>query len=166
MELNSIQLPVHVIAELYKDTLVEREIGQKTVPDQVPNDFVYLGNNKKNILVCVNYPAVLHVPEEQLNFLTMMFTACKLSIADVAIINLKNYNSQPYKKIITKLKPAIAFLFGIAPVEFGLPVNFPEYQLQPFNNCSFLYSPSLNELESDKLSKSKLWVCLRKIFSI
>ena len=166
MELNSIRLPASVVADLYKDTLVETENEQKTIPVQDIKEFIYLGSNKKNILICVKYPSVLHVPDEQLSFLVTMLTACKLSLEDIAIVNLKNFPDQSYKKIIKKFQPGIAFLFGVEPVEFGLPVNFPAYQLQPFNNCSFLYSPSLDELESDKLLKSKLWVCLRKIFSI
>ena len=166
MELNSIQLPASVLAELYKDTLVETDTKQKTIPVNESNEFIYLGDNKKNILICVKYPSVKHIPDIQLSFLNTMLTACYLSIADIVILNLQNYPDQSYKTIINKFKPGIAFLFGIQPVEFGLPVNFPAYQLQPFNNCSFLYSPSLDDLESDKLLKSKLWVCLRKIFSI
>lgn len=166
MELNSIRLPASVLADLYKDTLVETEYVQKTIPVEDIKELISLGSNKKNILICVKYPSVLHVPDEQLVFLISMLTACKLSLADIAIINLVNFPDRPYKKIVSKFQPGIAFLFGIEPSEFGLPVNFPAFQLQPFNNCSFLYSPSLEELESDKLLKSKLWVCLRKIFSI
>ena len=166
MELNSIRLPASVLADLYKDTLVETENVQKTVPVENEKELIYLGSNKKNILICVKYPSVLHVPEEKLSFLVSMLMACNLSLADIAIVNLINFPDQSYKKIIKKFHPGIAFLFGIEPAEFGLPVNFPTFQLQPFNNCSFLYSPSLDELESDKLLKSKLWVCLRKIFSI
>jgi hypothetical protein len=166
MELNSIRLPASVVADLYKDTLVETENEQKIIPVQGMEQLIFLGNNKKNILICVKYPSVLHLPDEQLTFLVTMLTACKLTLSDIAIVNLKNFTDQSYKKIINKFKPGLAFLFGIEPAAFGLPVNFPAYQLQPFNNCSFLYAPSLDELGSDKLLKSKLWVCLRKIFSI
>jgi hypothetical protein len=47
-----------------------------------------------------------------------------------------------------------------------LPLNFPHYQIQPFANCSFLYTPSLSEVETDKVQKSKLWVALRRLFNI
>ena len=166
MELNSIRLPASVLADLYKDTLVEPVNEQKIIPVEDTKELIFLGSNKKNILICVKYPSVPHMPEEQLSFLVTMLSACKLSLEDIAIVNLKNFTGQSYKKIISKFQPRLSFLFGIEPSEFGLPVNFPAFQLQPFNNCSFLYTPSLDELESDKLLKSKLWVCLRKIFSI
>jgi len=45
-------------------------------------------------------------------------------------------------------------------------MNFPHFQQQKFTGITFLFSPSLNELENDKLLKSKLWICLKQIFNI
>ena len=89
MELNSIRLPASVVADLYKDTLVETENEQKTIPVQDIKEFIYLGSNKKNILICVKYPAVKHIPDIHLDFLNTMLTACNLSIEDIIILNLK-----------------------------------------------------------------------------
>ncbi|MBL7740465.1 MAG: hypothetical protein JNK14_14705 [Chitinophagaceae bacterium] len=126
----------------------------------------YLGENQKNILVLVNYPGTVYLPDEELNFLTNMLTACKLSLADVAVVNSSTDEGIGYKDAITHFKSRIIFLFGIAPLSFGLPVDFPHFQVQSFANVTFLYTPALEECRKDGVLKSKLWVCLRRIFGI
>jgi hypothetical protein len=165
MELNNIQLPANLVSELYRKSLVEFDNdNQKTVPERIEKTIKWLGNNQKNILACVRYESAVFLPDEQLAFLTNMLGACRLSLQDVAIINIKA--SENWKEISQQLNPSSVFLFGIEPSELGLPINFPIFQVQPHNKVSFLYTPSLEELEKDKLLKSKLWICLRRLFSI
>ena len=166
MNLNSIELPAFVIADLYKNSLVELGGDQKIIPENAPNQLKYLGSNKKNVLFCVRYGSVPHLPDEQLTFLINMLAACKLGLGDVAILNLHHYPGYSYKEILTDLKSKTVFLSGITPTEFGLPINFPQFQFQSFNNSAFLYTPTLEDLDADKILKSKLWVCLRRIFSL
>jgi hypothetical protein len=180
MALNNVQLNSFLIAHLYKSSLVEtNEISRskKEVLHEKPvqnkeiekrelnEEWKHLGQYKKNILLIVRYSAVTYLPDDQLNFLTSILGACKLSLRDVAIFNL-NTSSNLYQNIQEKFKSVITILFGITPKEFGMPVNFPEFQVQAFNNCTFLYTPALERLEADKVLKSKLWVCLRKIFEV
>jgi hypothetical protein len=175
MDINHIHLPASAVASLYASSLVDTgEIAPKEmpvtekmiVPEPVKQgEFRSLGTNAKNILVVVNNDEAVHVPDHELQFLTNMLTACKLSLADVAIVNI---NQQPasYKELIGSYNSKIALLFDIEPAGFGLPMSFPFYQIQPFANCSFLYIPSLQEIEKDKIEKSKLWVSLRRLFNI
>ena len=174
MNLNHIQLPASVVADLFKHSLVEtdgklseQENGfSLKKPGTSSNKWKYLGENKKNILVVVNNNATVHLPDRDLSFLTNMLGACKLGLADVAIVNGNNYDEINYKEMIAQFSSRIIFLFGIEPVSFGLPVTFPHFQLQPFANATFLFTPSLEECNNDALMKSKLWVCLRRLFNI
>jgi hypothetical protein len=198
MDLNNINLPASLIADLYHESLVDTgeikakpstkktEPGKITEPEPVAErpsikpasikpqspktddapTWKWLGENNKNILILVSYPNVVHLPDEQLQFLTTILSACKLSLADVAIVNLPNQPHQEYKEILAQFKSRIALLFDIEPASFGLPMSFPHYQIQPYASCSFLYSPSLRELEEDKVQKSKLWVCLKRLFNL
>jgi len=134
--------------------------------EQHQSGFKFLGDNEKNILLVVNYTQAVHLPDEQLNFITSILTACKLGLADVAILNISNNKNCSYKNFQQQLGSRQVFLFGIEPKQIELPVQFPEFQIQPFNNCTYLIAPSLQELENDKLLKSKLWVCLKKIFNL
>ncbi|MEI9808303.1 MAG: hypothetical protein WDO16_10775 [Bacteroidota bacterium] len=169
MDINHIQLPASVIADLFRSSLIEtNEIPVKVQPAAIPADNrqKYLGENQKNILIVVDYPDAVYLPDEELHFLTNMLTACKLSLADVAIVNRNSHKEINYKESLAKFRSRIVFLFGVGPVSFGLPVDFPHFQVQSFAGTTFLYAPSLEERKKDELLKSKLWVCLRKIFGI
>jgi hypothetical protein len=174
MNLNHIQLPASVVADLYRNSLIETDqnspdeavVFALKKPDKSSNKWKYLGENKKNILIAVNYGNAVYLPDEELSFLTNMLNACKLGLADVAIVNRNNYEDINYKEMMAQFASRIIFLFGIDPVSFGLPVSFPHFQLQPFAGATFLFTPSLQECNNDALLKSKLWVCLRRLFSI
>jgi len=179
MDLNDISLPAFVVADLYRSALIESsETQEKLKRDEIfikKNSTLthtetivwkYLGENRKNILIIINHNDVVHLPDNELNFLVDILGACKLNIGDVAIVNLKNHPSVSYKELINHFKSKNVFLFGVEPATFGLPMSFPYFQIQSFANNSFLYSPVLKELENDKLLKSKLWVCLKRIFEV
>ena len=179
MSLNNIKLDPFLLAEMYKDVLIEdHDPGrQPTDPGQVKNQspetqtneeksWKYLGDYKKKILFIVQYDNAVFIPDHPLNFLTSILSACKLSLADAAIFNLTNAPSGMYKNVQEKFKSSVTVLLGITPQKFGMPLNFPEFQVQPFDKCTFLSAPSIEQMENDKLLKSKLWVSLRKIFGV
>ena len=166
--------------DLYRNSLIETTESsvkkEKLVTDIKPaspepkkiqlNEWKYLGDHKKNILLIVKYDDATYLPDEPLNFLTSVLNACKLSLGDVAILNISNAPSHLYTDVLEKFKSLFIILFGTTPGEFEMPVDFPEFQTQPFNNCTFLHAPTLEVLESDKVLKSKLWVCLKKMFNL
>ena len=177
MDLNNIDLPASVITSLYHSSLVDLP-GTITGPEPAPvviektpetnevSEVKWLGENRKNILIIVNHTGSTYLPDKELEFLTGILGACKFGIADVAIVNLSNSPATDYKKLLGLLKSKTVLLFGVEPSAFGLPINFPHFQLQAFANNTFLSSPCLDELETDKLMKSKLWVCLKRLYNI
>ncbi len=177
MSLNDLHLSASLITTLYPSSLInpndedpvpgaKKSAVEQKVRANNTESWKSLGNNQKNILIVVDYPAIANLPDDELNFLTGMLTACRLSLDDVAIINTNNYKLVNYKDILTQFKSKIIFLFGVAPGDFGLPVNFPFFQVQTVSNCIFLYAPALEQRHTDILLKSRLWVSLRSIFSI
>ena len=180
MDLNHIELPASVVASLYHNTLTDTApVSKKTttaeetkiiaVPgaeaEAVTSPWRSLGNNDKNILIVVNSEAV-YLPDRELTFLTGILTACKLSLADVVLFNFNNHPETSWKELTVFFKSKIVLLFDLEPPAFGLPMNFPNYQIQPFSGCSYLFSPSLKELENDRAEKTKLWNCLKRLFNI
>ncbi len=177
MDLNNIELPSSVIVELYHSSLIgsneivtEKKITKEITPPTsvLENTATWksLGDNRKNILIMVNSSDAVHIPDNELSFLTGVLGACKLNMADVAIVNRNNYPEASYKELTSFFKSKIVFLFDIEPAVFGLPMSFPHYQIQAFAGNSFLFSPSLKELENDKVEKSKLWVSLKRLFNL
>ena len=161
MSLNNIQLHPQMLAGLYADVLTQTE--SNTVPDKQVLKF--LGHHKKHITVLVNHINVPFLPETELNFLTSILNACRLSLADVAIINC--YQSEGIsEEDLHSISSERVLLFGLEPASIGLPVNFPQYQIQHFNKISYLHTPALSELEKDKALKQKLWLSLKNMFGL
>ena len=161
MSLNNIQLHPHMLAGLYANVLLENHAN--TIPDK--QDLKYLGNHGKNITIIVNHPNLPFLPDTELNFLTSILTACRLSLADIAITNLQQASkiSEDDLKEISSKK---VIMFGVEPAQIELPVHFPQYQLQPFNRITYLHVPALSELEKDKTLKQKLWMSLKTMFEL
>lgn len=171
MDLNNIKLPVFVIADLYHSYLVEENVEMPEDKEHIIKmeknlKWKSLGSNDKNILIIVNSDEAVYLPDNELTFLTGVLTACKLSLADVAIVNTYHYQDVNYKELTNFFASKIVLLFDIEPTAFGLPMRFPNYQIQAFCGNSFLYAPSLKQLENDRVEKSKLWVCLKRLFNI
>ena len=172
MNLNTIQFAATDIALLYKNSLVEINAENPvSSPPDISSDPIaigwkYLGENKQKTLVMVRYPSEVHLPQKQLSFLAKLLAACKLTIADVAIVNFQQYESSDLDRIMDHFKPNVVLLFDIAPGEFGMPMIFPQFQVQRYKETVFVSSPALEDIEPDKALKGNLWVCLKKIFNL
>src|SRR5688572_21413064 len=119
MELNNIQLSSAVVASWYRFSLVDSDAeqitGDRTHTTTSATEWKYLGNNRKNVLLVVQYPATTYLPDEELSFLTAMLNACKLGLEDVAIVNSKNYPGYYYKDYLNHYNSKQILLFGIDP---------------------------------------------------
>ena len=98
-----------------------------------------------------------------------MLEACRMNIGDVAIVN-QAVSPANITAIKQQLQPSFMLLFGIQPVDIKLPINFPLFKIQTYDQCTYLYASSLNELVSvsdeSKVLKGKLWGCLKTMFEI
>lgn len=162
MDLNSIKLTPQLTAELYANTLIETETNAVPQPPAIN----YLGNNQKHILIVTVNASETFLTDNELAFLTNILAACQLSMADVAIINKAQYTVADYTEMLDVLQSKIVILFGVDPLTFGLPINFPHFQLQSFHQHIYLYAPELKEIEQDKGLKAKLWSSLKSLFGI
>jgi len=165
MSLDKIQLPPIVLQELFNKSLVSSEIIQSAeVLSQA--SIIFLGNNKQRIVIIVDCSDAKFLTDEELNFLLGILSACKLTMEDVAIINIRKSKPLSYKTITKELQAEKIFLFGVEPSQIELPLEFPHYQVQSYNKQVYLSSPLLSILQADKAEKTKLWLCLKKVFSL
>jgi hypothetical protein len=168
MSLNNIQLTGGAIQELYKRSLVlsDKKQAAKVETGSTKVSFNILGNNEKKILILVMDEEALYLPDDQLNFLMGILTACKLTMQDVAILNTKKNKDVAYTNLAQILKAATVILFGVETSIIALPLQFPSYQIQAYNNQTYLSAPPLTVLQNDKTEKTKLWLCLKQLFSL
>lgn len=164
-DLNHIALTPSMIVDLFKDQLVEEQaqIVPMALKKENQTKHKYLGENKKNILILTSYNDTVFLPDQQLSFLTTILNACKINLGDVAILNIANTETD-HKILKNQIKPQKALLFDVEPAKIQLPVSFPQFQVQLFDGCQYLVSPSLEKLEDDKLLKTKLWSSLQRLF--
>ena len=162
MSFNNLILNPLLIRELYKKTLVDFAPLSTDVAT-AENPVHYLGNNEKNICIIVNEPHATFIKDEDLQFLINVLSACKLSLADVAVVN-NHLNPVSYSHITNQFNPEIILLFGIPHESIGLPLHFPDFQLQRYDNKQFLAAPPLTMIALNPDIKKLLWANLQKLF--
>lgn len=124
-----------------------------------------LGGNRKGVLILVKNDTVPFLPDADLEFLSAILGACRLSIADVAIVNLHHY-PQPYTALLEQFTARQVLLMGVTPQEVDLPFHFPHFQLQPFDSRTYLSAYPLRQMAQDRSLKMQLWSCLKQLFGV
>lgn len=195
MNFNEATLPDFLIADLYKNNLVlvdnelpisakpeisnnaserleevEKKIEELVIaPKKTKEPLAFLGKNQKNISIVVLDDQAIHLQDDLLEILSTILSACKLNLADVAIVN-------SHAQIITasilknELSPKVVLLFGVATTTIELPFSIPDYKIQQFDNCNYLQAATLSKMRGAtgevKDEKRKLWACLKTLFNI
>lgn len=165
MSLKNVKLPEILIANLYTAPLVDLQ-DTTEASASTETGLKFLGSNQKQITILVNVNDATYLSDRSFAFLTGVLNACKLNMADVAVINIHQSENSYYLDINNMTRPKIKLLFGVSPGEIGLPIHFPHFQVQPYNNVVYLCAPGLTSIEEDKLLKAQLWTCLKSIFQL
>ena len=165
MPLDNIQLTPFLLQGLFKHSLIEFETMPPIAKVLPVSTFNILGNNLKRVAIIVENFETLHLPDDQLNFLMGVLNACKLSMEDVAIINIAKNTFANYKTIEVELKAEKIILFGVTSLQIDLPITFPLYQVQEYNKQTYMAAAPLGAIQLDKAEKTKLWHCLQQIFT-
>ncbi len=193
--LQNIQIPGALIASLYKDTLIaidsfkqtEEKAGKTAEPAQpeqpaeqpvretgkapvmAPSSKWFLGDNARGIVILVQDPHNVYLAEDSLQLLSGILSACRLNLGDVAIVNITQVD-HTYRQIKELTTVRYFFLFNVTTQQVQLPFAIPHYQVQQYDNCTFLTAPDLTQMMGTapeaKLEKSKLWLCLKTIFKL
>ena len=167
MDLQHLELPNKVIAELYARSLTTPGHQQQPAPLSAAPEKYYLGENQQQVLVAVEATDAAFLPDTDLQFLIKILGACKLNLADIALINIHHHPLQ-IDELRQRLKPRIVLLFGIEPARLNLPIDFPEFKLQAYAGCTYLKAPGIAQLNDPgpkgKAQKTSLWGCLKELF--
>jgi len=163
MSLDNIQLPALVLHDLFKNSLVDLNTDNAVLSPEKAGTLVFLGGNQHKVAILVCDPEALHLSDQSLNFLLGILSACKLSMADVALLNCYK-QTVGYELLEEQLGAEKILLFGIGAEQLSLPLQFPNYQSQKYNGRIYLAAPELPVIEQDKSEKMKLWNCLKSIF--
>lgn len=155
------RLTPQLLTDLYGKVLVE--LPAEGAPDA---GIKTLGGNEKNIFIVVKHDAEAVLPESELTFLLSVLAACKLTLNDVVILNWTGMDKKGYKELLHRFESRFVLLFGVPPLQFGLPMDFPPFQIQPFDSRQYLYAPALPKIQEHKGIKAELWTALKKLFML
>lgn len=164
MSLDNIQLNPKLVEGLYKKSLITLDNLKPFIEEQQITEIPFLGGNNKNILIIVHEVNQKYLSDNNLDFLTNILLACKLTIADTAIINLANNSAILPENIQNTFSPEILIFFGCAPEALSFPINIPQYKKQAYDGKVFLCAQALSVISGDVNIKKQLWACLKNIF--
>ena len=161
MELDKLNLSPYTIKNLYPRSIIntKNENEAKTAP------FKFLGACEQKIIIIISSKKVTFLSDSELAFLTKILTACKLTLADVAIININNFTKDQFTSV-HDMEPVNVIMFGVSCLEFNLPFDIPNFQVQPYAGVKYLTAPLLNEIENDQQLKKSLWSCFQKMLEL
>jgi hypothetical protein len=166
MSFTNIHLPDFVLVEMFKTSIV----GSPTEIKQNESPISFLGDNKKNVTILLQDEDAVFIHDERLKFLNNILQACRLTLADVAIINIQSQPAVQYQSIVKQLHPKFILLFDVNAAAIGFPANSSLYQLQNINDCVMMSAASLDAMlannQEAKVEKSKLWTALKTMFII
>ena len=163
MSLDNIQLSNHICQILFTDNLVE-PLQAKDTDNYLPKTIINsLGENKKNILFLVNNAQNKFLSDDEMDMLSNLITACKLSMADIALVNYHTHNLN-YRELTNHFQPKKILIFGITTSALELPFAIPLFQIQQFQEQQYIIAPALSEFLNNKNLKKELWTCLQKLF--
>ena len=181
------KLPNSVLVNLYKESLVLGtkmvNVDKKVPPtiqasteiDSISEEATpigpvkFLGEHQKKILVLVQDMDAVHLNERAFDLLTSILNACKLTIADIALINLANKNFSLHQ-ILTQVPSELVMVFDINPTQLKIKLPTKLYTPISLGETQLLFSNNLAQMQgidhASKIEKTKLWSALKIIFKL
>jgi len=190
-------LPAAVLVTLFKDTLVlpEKEIksveseekakitaiGKEAIATTPANEVVnelksttpvpikFLGDHLKKIMVIVNDANAVHLNETDLGLLSSILNACKLTLTDIALVNIA---VQPLSmhEILNTLPSQLVLVFDFSAAQLKIKLPTTLYKPIVLGDTQILFSKSLDSMQgidqTAKQEKSKLWNALKLLFKL
>ena len=120
-----------------------------------PANFNYLGANKKNFLVLVNYPGHEFIPDDHLAALESILTRKGYSRDDVAILNTAKTDTE-YKSITAYFKPGKLVILGEGSIPNGMPPS-KFNQREGRDELDVLYTFSFDAMMTNTDNKKAFW---------
>lgn len=119
-------------------------------------NFNYLGSNKKNLLILVNYAGQEFMQEAHLVALESVLTRKGHSRDDVAILNIAGLEGAEYEQIAAHFEPQTLIILGETSMPPGLDqpkFNVPENR----DSLTILYTFSFDEMMTNNEHKKAFW---------
>jgi hypothetical protein len=151
-------LPSAILSGLYKDVLIAEKRSD------MPAD----SSSRVSVrTIILTHGEKLKTTDQQYIFLHNILKACKIEPAETALLtDVDTAVSGGSSSLNAKYSSPVVLLFGLTPSILSLPIHFPAFQVQSYQDCKYMWAPRLDEIAADKSLKVTLWQCLQKIFGL
>ena len=160
---HTIKLPSAVLSGLFRNSLVDLASPKSASPDPLPINRETETKMQIGTLVVADANGE-KLEQQQLSFLHAIMKACKINTERYSILTNKAPLYKDYQSMHDHFKQKELILFGIEPAAIGLPIHFPHFQVQAFQEVKYLSAPPLEMIEADKTLKMQLWQCLQQLY--
>lgn len=186
-------LPNSLLVSLYKDSLVLPELSKKRIEikdEKIKVDlpekkltppltnpivstsdgsFKYLGEHQQGVTVIVKDDLAVYLNENDLNLLTSILKACKLTLADIALVNVAQQKLSLHQ-ILETLPSKLVIIFEVSGTDLKMKLPTTLYKSVQLGDTYLLFSNSLASMQGTdqlaKVEKSKLWNVLKQLFQL
>jgi len=129
----------------------------------------YLGEHLKQVTIIVKDELAVYLNENDLTLLSSILSACKLTLADVALINVAQQKLSLHE-ILNVLPSKLVMIFDVSSATLKIKLPTTLYKSIQLGDTYLLFSNSLSLMQggdqSAKLEKGKLWAILKSLFQL
>jgi hypothetical protein len=129
----------------------------------------YLGEHLKQVTIIVKDELAVYLNENDLTLLSSILSACKLTLADVALINVAQQKLSLHE-ILNVLPSKLVMIFDVSSTTLKIKLPTTLYKSIQLGDTYLLFSNSLSLMQggdqSAKLEKGKLWAILKSLFQL
>ncbi len=156
---------MHVQIEANKDTSNNATIRPINELGQIK----YLGEHLKQVTIIVKDELAVYLNENDLTLLSSILSACKLTLADIALINVAQQKLSLHE-ILNVLPSKLVMIFDVSSTILKIKLPTTLYKSIQLGDTYLLFSNSLSLMQggdqSAKLEKGKLWAILKSLFQL
>ena len=129
----------------------------------------YLGEHLKQVTIIVKDELAVYLNENDLTLLSSILSACKLTLADIALINVAQQKLSLHE-ILNVLPSKLVMIFDVSSTTLKIKLPTTLYKSIQLGDTYLLFSNSLSLMQggdqSAKLEKGKLWAILKQLFQL
>ena len=155
----------HVESETDKDA----NNNATSEPIKALGQIKYLGEHLKQVTIIVKDELAVYLNENDLTLLSSILSACKLTLADIALINVAQQKLSLHE-ILNVLPSKLVMIFDVSSTTLKIKLPTTLYKSIQLGDTYLLFSNSLSLMQggdqSAKLEKGKLWAILKSLFQL
>lgn len=148
---------------------IEADKDNNHIPINDSRQIKYLGEHLKQVTIIVKDELAVYLNENDLTLLSSILSACKLTLADIALINVAQQKLSLHE-ILNVLPSKLVMIFDVSSTTLKIKLPTTLYKSIQLGDTYLLFSNSLSLMQggdqSAKLEKGKLWAILKQLFQL